>query len=65
MDVLANELFVSALTGHVAAMASEEEEAVISGAANRKYEVAFDPLDGSSNLVGLGLGLGLGQGIPR
>ena len=30
MDVLANELFVSALTGHVAAMASEEEEAVIS-----------------------------------
>ena len=29
MDVLANELFVSALTGHVAAMASEEEEAVI------------------------------------
>jgi len=60
MDVLANELFISALTGHVAAMASEEEEAVIGGAANRKYEVAFDPLDGSSNLVGLGLGLGLG-----
>ena len=35
---------------HVAAMASEEEEDVIRGAANRKYEVAFDPLDGSSNL---------------
>jgi len=50
MDVLANELFISALTGHVAAMAPEEEEAVIAGAANRKYEVAFDPLDGSSNL---------------
>ena len=50
MDVLANDLFVSALTGHVAAMASEEEETAIAGAANRKYEIAFDPLDGSSNL---------------
>ena len=50
MDVVANDLFVSALTGHVAAMASEEEEAAIAGAANRKYEIAFDPLDGSSNL---------------
>jgi len=50
MDVVANDLFVSALTGHVAAMASEEEEEAIAGAANRKYEIAFDPLDGSSNL---------------
>ena len=50
MDVVANDLFVSALTGHVAAMASEEEETAIAGAANRKYEIAFDPLDGSSNL---------------
>ena len=50
MDVIANDLFTSALKGQVAAMASEEEEAVIDGASNRKYEVAFDPLDGSSNL---------------
>ena len=48
--MVANDLFVSALTGHVAAMASEEEETAIAGAANRKYEIAFDPLDGSSNL---------------
>ena len=50
MDVIANDLFTSALTGHVAAMASEEEEVVIEGMKNRKYEIAFDPLDGSSNL---------------
>ena len=50
MDVLANDLFTAALSGHVASMASEEEEAVIAGATNRMYEVAFDPLDGRSNL---------------
>ena len=49
MDVVANDLFVSALTGHVAAMASEEEEEAIAGAANRKYEIAFDPPDPDPN----------------
>ena len=50
MDVIANDVFIGALTGHVAAMASEEDEAVIQGVGNRQYEIAFDPLDGSSNL---------------
>jgi len=56
MDVLANDIFIHALQEHVAAMASEEEEDAILGHAgltgtNRKqYEIAFDPLDGSSNL---------------
>lgn len=65
MDVVANEIFKDALRGKVAAMASEEEEGVIflsgeEGGDNGagfgqssqafRYEVAFDPLDGSSNL---------------
>ena len=33
MDVVANDIFISAMTGHVAAMASEEAETVIEGSA--------------------------------
>jgi len=52
MDVVANEIFISSLKDHVAAMASEEEESIIGGEnpLDAKYEIAFDPLDGSSNL---------------
>lgn len=49
MDVIANEIFVNSLQNHVAALASEEEEDIIYGRGS-KYEIAFDPLDGSSNL---------------
>lgn len=49
MDVIANEIFVNSLQNHVAALASEEEENIIYGKGS-KYEIAFDPLDGSSNL---------------
>ena len=44
MDVIANDAFIVAIDRHVAAMASEEDEAVIQGVGNRQYEIAFDPL---------------------
>lgn len=55
LDVLANDLCKSYLreTGHFAALASEEEDAVVSMGEfgkNAKYVIAFDPLDGSSNI---------------
>ncbi len=54
LDVLANELFVKYLSkaGHFAALASEEESdiVVVPGAEQAKYVIAFDPLDGSSNI---------------
>jgi len=59
MDVVANDIFIEALTSvsSVAALASEEEESVIYGPAQHqndsksfRYEIAFDPLDGSGNL---------------
>lgn len=55
LDVVANELCKTYLTetGHFAAMASEEEEHVIdTGSMGEKarYVIAFDPLDGSSNI---------------
>ncbi len=53
LDVLANELCKSYLkeTGHFAALASEEEETVVDlGNPNAKYVIAFDPLDGSTNI---------------
>ena len=49
MDVVSNEIFCDRLRPVVAALASEEEEAVVYGS-GRHYEIAFDPLDGSSNL---------------
>ena len=52
MDVVANEIFISSLKDRVAAMASEEEEDIIKSEnpLDSSYEIAFDPLDGSSNL---------------
>lgn len=54
LDVLSNELFVNYLskTGHFAGLASEEETdfVPVAGAEQAKYVIAFDPLDGSSNI---------------
>lgn len=49
MDVVANMVFKKNLKPYVAAMASEEEEEIVFGD-GKHYEIAFDPLDGSSNL---------------
>ncbi len=53
LDVLANELCKSYLkeTGHFAALASEEEDTVVDlENPDATYVIAFDPLDGSSNI---------------
>ncbi|MFA5995481.1 MAG: class 1 fructose-bisphosphatase [Patescibacteria group bacterium] len=54
LDVLANELCKNYLskTEHFAALASEEEEniVILPAAKQAKYVIAFDPLDGSSNI---------------
>ena len=53
IDVLSNEVFCNALkaTGMVCCMVSEEEEnAIIIKNSEGKYILAFDPLDGSSNI---------------
>jgi fructose-1,6-bisphosphatase len=60
MDVISNEIFIDRIRDTVVVMASEEEEYVIKGElwddfhAEKNdyigYEIAFDPLDGSSNL---------------
>ena len=56
LDVFANEQFIAALSvgGEVCAIASEENEELIpvtnEQSKNAKYVVAFDPLDGSSNI---------------
>jgi len=55
LDIITNEIMVNQLkwTGHLAGMASEELNEVITipaNYANGKYLVLFDPLDGSSNI---------------
>lgn len=52
LDVIANDLLVAALQaqGSVRALASEEEPHTIVATAGAPYLVAFDPLDGSSNI---------------
>jgi len=52
MDVIANEIFMHNLKDKVAALASEEEAEITRGTnlSSCMYEIAFDPLDGSSNL---------------
>lgn len=55
LDVLANEMCKTYLkqTGHFAALASEEEANVVDMGEfgkDAKYVIAFDPLDGSSNI---------------
>lgn len=63
LDRIANDTFIEVLSrsGCVAAMASEEEDEIIyvpeGLAAEAEYLVAFDPLDGSSNIdVGVSIG---------
>lgn len=52
MDVLANDVCVEYFrnTEHFAALASEEEETFVPLNNDAKYVIAFDPLDGSSNI---------------
>lgn len=52
LDILSNQLLKEILLEcqHVRAVASEEEEGIVLGNDNGKYLVAFDPLDGSSNI---------------
>lgn len=55
MDIIANNIFINNLKSSVGALASEEEEGIILGVSSSadtpfSYEIAFDPLDGSSNL---------------
>jgi fructose-1,6-bisphosphatase I len=55
LDIITNDVMVDHLnwTGHLAAMASEEIEEIIQLPANMpkgQYLIAFDPLDGSSNI---------------
>ncbi len=55
LDIITNDVMVDHLkwTGHLAAMASEEIEQIIkipSQYPKGKYLIAFDPLDGSSNI---------------
>ena len=55
LDVITNDIFIQSLewTGHLAAMASEENDEIIripSGYPRGKYLICFDPLDGSSNI---------------
>lgn len=52
LDVVSNQLIKNMLleTGLVHAVASEEEDDVVMGNPDAKYLVAFDPLDGSSNI---------------
>lgn len=52
LDVLANQLLKDILLDDdsVAAIASEEEPEIVSGHKHGRYIVAFDPLDGSSNI---------------
>jgi fructose-1,6-bisphosphatase I len=52
LDVLANEVFINSLrsSGEVCVILSEEEDEPIIVNEEAKYIVAFDPLDGSSNI---------------
>lgn len=62
LDILSNDIFIRSLewTGHLAAMASEENDEIIpipSQYPKGKYLIAFDPLDGSGNIeVNLSIG---------
>lgn len=52
LDVISNDLLKQYLldSGTVRALASEEEESIVPGNNDGDYLVAFDPLDGSSNI---------------
>jgi fructose-1,6-bisphosphatase I len=52
LDIIANDILKSLLTAEptVRALASEEEESIVPANPDGRYLVAFDPLDGSSNV---------------
>jgi fructose-1,6-bisphosphatase I len=52
LDVLSNDILKNYLlnSGTVRALASEEEDTIVDGDSSAHYLVAFDPLDGSSNI---------------
>lgn len=54
LDILANGIFINSLKfcTKIAALASEEEKGIyiVDGPESAKYIIAFDPLDGSSNI---------------
>jgi fructose-1,6-bisphosphatase I len=52
LDVIANQMLKDCLLDdkHVCAIASEEEDTLVAGNQHGAYVVAFDPLDGSSNI---------------
>jgi len=52
MDVIANTRFIRALSdgGEICAIVSEEEDEIIEVDRDKKYIIALDPLDGSSNI---------------
>lgn len=52
LDVISNDILKAHLSAnaHVKALASEEEDNVVAGNSCGRYVVAFDPLDGSSNI---------------
>lgn len=52
LDVISNQILKDALLNNqqVAALASEEEDNAVAGNPSGNYVVAFDPLDGSSNI---------------
>ena len=52
LDIISNSIIKDALLNneYVRAVASEEEDEVVAGCKNGNYVVAFDPLDGSSNI---------------
>lgn len=76
LDIISNDVIVKSLewTGHLAAMASEEIESIISIPGQYpkgKYLLLFDPLDGSSNIdVNISVGtifsiLHCPEGVPE
>lgn len=52
LDVISNDILKQYLleSGTVRALASEEEESIVTGSNSGNYLVSFDPLDGSSNI---------------
>lgn len=52
LDVISNQMLKDALLAcaHVRSLASEEEDTVVAGNNKGEFIVAFDPLDGSSNI---------------
>ena len=52
LDIISNEILKNSLirSSHIKSIASEEEEFTVAGDVNGNYVIAYDPLDGSSNI---------------